>query len=148
VPGSIRSSVRPKTLRAISWDVGPRRSGREGCSRVTNRVYPLRDELFGVLEEVQCRDVGQTIYWKQIWIVKASPMIVPPKAIPKSARAKLVSENVRLSHLLCNNRDHGWKSMIGTMLEHGMSLDQIADRLNRRKEPRPRSSDVHGRSRA
>jgi len=57
--------------------------------------------------------------------------------IPKWAGGTLVPGNVRLAHVLCNNRDVGRKKKITTMLNKKMSLSEIADVLNRRKEPRP-----------
>jgi hypothetical protein len=45
--------------------------------------------------------------------------------------------NARLSHVRCNRADVGWRSRIRAMLEKGMSLQQIADSLNRKHiEPR------------
>jgi hypothetical protein len=38
--------------------------------------------------------------------------------------------NVRLSHLLCNREDYGWRMRIRGMLEKGMSLEEIAENLN------------------
>ena len=51
----------------------------------------------------------------------------------------LTRDNVRLAHRLCNNVDHGWRR-IGPMLSDGMTLAQIADRLERRSVPRPHGS--------
>ena len=38
----------------------------------------------------------------------------------------LTSDNVRLAHLRCNQRDHGWRVRINAMLGKRMSLDEIA----------------------
>jgi hypothetical protein len=46
--------------------------------------------------------------------------------------------NVRLAHVLCNQRDAAWRLMIGRLLNQGMTLDQIAQRLTRRKVAPPR----------
>ena len=43
--------------------------------------------------------------------------------------------NVRLAHVLCNGRDYGWRMKIMTMLKKGMSLEEIAENLNRRRIP-------------
>src|SRR3954470_2671785 len=52
--------------------------------------------------------------------------------ILKSAGGKLRPENVRLSHIWCNNRDYGWRKQIGTLLAKGKSLVEIAEALNRK----------------
>jgi hypothetical protein len=59
---------------------------------------------------------------------------------PRAAGGKLTPDNVRLSHVFCNNTAYGWRQRIKAMLERGKSLDQIADELNLKKVPRP-----HGR---
>lgn len=38
--------------------------------------------------------------------------------------------NVRLGHLLCNREDYGWRMKILAMYQKGMSLEEIAKRLN------------------
>lgn len=48
--------------------------------------------------------------------------------------------NVRLSHLLCNREDHGWRMRIRRTLEKGRSLDEIAADLNHRGIRRPHGS--------
>jgi hypothetical protein len=48
--------------------------------------------------------------------------------------------NVRLGHVLCNREDYGWRVRIRTMLEKGMSLEAIAERLNRIGVRRPHGS--------
>ena len=48
---------------------------------------------------------------------------------------KLGPENVRLSHIECNQRDHLRRRQIGPMLADGKSLKVIADTLNRRNVP-------------
>jgi len=55
--------------------------------------------------------------------------------ILKSAGGKLVPENVRLSHTECNQRDYNRRKQIGTLLENGKSLEDIADTLNRKGAP-------------
>jgi hypothetical protein len=47
--------------------------------------------------------------------------------IPKSAGGHLRPENVRLSHILCNRRDYGWRTRIRTLLAKGKSLAEIAE---------------------
>ena len=47
--------------------------------------------------------------------------------ILKSAGGRLVPENVRLSHIWCNNRDYGWRTQIRTLLAKGKSLAEIAE---------------------
>jgi hypothetical protein len=55
--------------------------------------------------------------------------------ILKSAGGKLRPENVRLSHIECNQRDHLRRRQIGVLLADDKSLEVIADVLNRRKVP-------------
>jgi hypothetical protein len=64
--------------------------------------------------------------------------------ILKSAGGQLRSDNVRLAHVLCNRRDYGWRTKIKPLLAKGMSLEDIADALNRnlKRVPPP-----HGRNR-
>jgi hypothetical protein len=57
--------------------------------------------------------------------------------ILKSAGGHLVPENVRLSHIWCNNRDYGWRTQIRTLLAKGKSLAEIAEALNSKGSPRP-----------
>src|SRR5215213_449649 len=45
--------------------------------------------------------------------------------ILKSAGGQLRPENVRLSHILCNRRDYGWRMRIRTLLAKGKSLAEI-----------------------
>ncbi len=54
----------------------------------------------------------------------------------------LTPDNVRLAHLLCNNRDYGWRMKINAMLGKRMSLEEIAARLNAKKVP-----PIHGTNR-
>jgi hypothetical protein len=61
--------------------------------------------------------------------------------ILKSAGGKLVPENVRLSHIWCNNRDYGWRTQIRTLLAIGKSLAEIAEALNSKGIP-----PAHGRN--
>ena len=53
----------------------------------------------------------------------------------KSAGGHLVPENVRLSHVWCNNRDYGWRTQIRTLLAKGKSLAEIAEALNSKGVP-------------
>ena len=55
--------------------------------------------------------------------------------ILKSAGGKLVPENVRLSHIWCNNWDYGWRTKIRTLLAKGNSLAEIAEALNSKGVP-------------
>ena len=48
----------------------------------------------------------------------------------KADGGHLVPWNVRLSHVLCNKMDYGWRVRIRTMLEKKMSLEEIAENLN------------------
>ena len=48
----------------------------------------------------------------------------------KSDGGRLDPWNVRLSHVLCNREDYGWRMRIRRMLEKGMSLEAIAEKLN------------------
>lgn len=58
----------------------------------------------------------------------------------KADGGHLVSWNVRLSHLLCNQEDHVWRMRIRRMLEKGMSLEEIAEDLNHKGILRPHGS--------
>jgi hypothetical protein len=78
-----------------------------------------------------------------------------PKAIPppdwapspdhypklKAHGGQLRPDNVRLAHVLCNRVNYGWRVKINPMLAKRLSLEEIAERLNRQGVPRP-----HGRS--
>jgi hypothetical protein len=55
---------------------------------------------------------------------------------------RLTSDNVRLAHRLCNRRDDEWRTRINAMLAKRMSLETIAEELNRRKVP-----TIHGTNR-
>jgi hypothetical protein len=55
--------------------------------------------------------------------------------ILKSAGGKLGPENVRLSHIECNQRDHLRRRQIGVLLAADKSLEVIAETLNRRNVP-------------
>lgn len=57
--------------------------------------------------------------------------------ILKMAGGKLQPDNVRLAHVLCNNIDYGWRTMIKRMLANGKSLQDIANSLNLQKVLRP-----------
>jgi len=58
----------------------------------------------------------------------------------KADGGHLVPWNVRLSHLLCNQEDYGWRMRIRRMLEKGMSLEEIAENLNHQGIRRPHGS--------
>ena len=58
----------------------------------------------------------------------------------KADGGHLVPWNVRLSHVLCNREDYGWRTRIRRMLEKGMSLEEIAENLNRKGIRRPHGS--------
>src|SRR3954451_17490079 len=60
----------------------------------------------------------------------------------KSAGGHLVPENVRLAHIHCNKLDYGWRTRIRTLLARGLSLDEIAEVLNKKAVP-----PAHGRNR-
>lgn len=55
--------------------------------------------------------------------------------ILKSAGGHLVPENVRLSHVRCNNLDYGRRTQIRTLLTKGRSLTEIAQALNNKGVP-------------
>ena len=55
--------------------------------------------------------------------------------ILKSAGGHLRPENVRLSHVWCNNRDYGWRTQIRTLLAKDKSLAEIAEVLNNKGIP-------------
>jgi len=54
----------------------------------------------------------------------------------------LTSDNVRLAHRLCNQRDYTWRQKINVLLGKRMSLEEIAERLNAEKVP-----TIHGTNR-
>ena len=55
---------------------------------------------------------------------------------------QLTADNVRLAHLLCNQRDFEWRKRINAMLRKRMSLAEIAAQLNAQNVP-----PIHGRNR-
>src|SRR5215217_9433536 len=55
--------------------------------------------------------------------------------ILKSAGGHLVPENVRLSHVWCNNRAYGWRTQIRTLLRNRKSRAEIAEILNSKGVP-------------
>jgi len=57
--------------------------------------------------------------------------------ILKSKRGYRAASNVRLSHVICNQEDWSIRDRISTMLDGGMSLQEIAVALNRKKRPEP-----------
>lgn len=57
--------------------------------------------------------------------------------ILKSAGGQLRPDNVRLSHVLCNRRDYGWRMKIKAMLAKGMALEEVAEELNRKRITAP-----------
>jgi hypothetical protein len=54
----------------------------------------------------------------------------------------LTFDNVRLAHLLCNQRDYIWRKKINALLGKRMSLEEIAEQLNAEKVP-----TIHGTNR-
>jgi hypothetical protein len=58
----------------------------------------------------------------------------------KADGGHLVPWNVRLSHVLCNREDYGWRMRIRRMIEKGMSLEKIAENLNHKGIRRPHGS--------
>ncbi len=60
----------------------------------------------------------------------------------RAHKGHLTPDNVRLAHLLCNNRDYGWRMKINAMLRKRMSLEGIAAQLNAQKVP-----PIHGTNR-
>jgi hypothetical protein len=60
----------------------------------------------------------------------------------KAHGGHLTPDNVRLAHLRCNQRDHGWRMKINAMLRKRMSLEEIAADLNAQKVP-----TIHGTNR-
>lgn len=67
------------------------------------------------------------------------PWIPTPDHYPtlRSDGGHLVPTNVRLAHLRCNQRDHGWRTKIRSLLSKGLTLQQIAELLNKQAIPRP-----------
>src|SRR5207237_8260688 len=58
----------------------------------------------------------------------------------KADGGHLVPWNVRLSHVLCNREDYGWRMRIRRMLEEKMSLEEIAEKLNHKGVRSPHGS--------
>jgi hypothetical protein len=54
----------------------------------------------------------------------------------KTDGGTLTAGNIRLAHVWCNNLDYGWRLRIRKMLDEGLSLEEIAENLNRAKEVR------------
>lgn len=50
---------------------------------------------------------------------------------------KRTAENVRLSHTWCNAWDQGFRKMVAPLLAQGLSLPEIAKRLNDKKVEAP-----------
>ncbi|HYJ60618.1 MAG TPA: hypothetical protein VE032_04050 [Actinomycetota bacterium] len=48
--------------------------------------------------------------------------------------------NVRLAHKLCNREDYSWRARITEMIKEGLSLEQMAEELNRTGVQRPQGS--------
>jgi hypothetical protein len=53
--------------------------------------------------------------------------------ILKMHGGSLTPDNVRLAHVLCNNRDFAWRKKVGEMLADHKSLQEIAIHLNQKK---------------
>lgn len=68
-----------------------------------------------------------------------NPWIPTPDHYPtlKADGGHLVPTNVRLAHLLCNQRDYGWRTKIRSLLGKDLSLQEIAELLNTQAVPRP-----------
>ena len=60
----------------------------------------------------------------------------------RSQGGHLTPDNVRLAQLRCNQRDNGLRMRINAMFRKGMSLDEIATKLNAKKVP-----PIHGTNR-
>ena len=58
----------------------------------------------------------------------------------KSDGGRLDPWNIRLSHVLCNREDYGWRMRIRRMLEKKMSLDEIAEELKKKNVRAPHGS--------
>ena len=58
----------------------------------------------------------------------------------KADGGHLVPWNVRLAHVRCNQLDYSWRMKIRRMLEKGMSLEEIAEDLNRKGTRKPHGS--------
>src|SRR3954453_10562413 len=50
--------------------------------------------------------------------------------ILKSAGGQLRPENVRLSHVWCNNRDYGWRTQIRTIAASTLAASDVGQRLS------------------
>jgi hypothetical protein len=53
--------------------------------------------------------------------------------ILKMHGGRLGPDNVRLAHVLCNSRDFAWCKEVGEMLAAHKPLQEIAERLNKKK---------------
>jgi hypothetical protein len=49
----------------------------------------------------------------------------------KARGGHLTPDNVRLAHRLCNRRDYAWRMKINALLGKRMSLEEIAEKLER-----------------
>lgn len=57
--------------------------------------------------------------------------------ILKMHGGKLTADNVRVAHVLCNNRDFAWRKRVGEMLADHKSLREIAMELKKEKVAPP-----------
>jgi hypothetical protein len=58
----------------------------------------------------------------------------------KADGGRLDPWNVRLAHVLCNREDYGWRMRIRRLIEKEMSLEGIAEDLNRKGIQTPHGS--------
>jgi hypothetical protein len=103
-------------------------SGFESSEYVASS-FRWPSEVNSSISGARCRSVTATRDGNTSW-----PDQYP---ILKSAGGHLDPDNVRLAHLLCNQRDYGWRTKIKAMLAKQMTLEVIAERLNQKGEPTP-----------
>lgn len=107
------------------------------------RDFGVRGQLVTMAEAGQLFDLRcemPTCYCpegRKHFVKKAQPM---PEWAPNVDHSPLMRmlggergpDNVRLAHVVCNNRDIGFQRLVGKRLAEHDSLSEIADRLNHR----------------
>jgi hypothetical protein len=109
------------------------------CSSARGACYADPTRLRAVSDGGRCLDIR--VHGKRD--LAAADRAPSPDHYPrvKSDVGHLIPENVRLSHVLCNRVDYGWRMRIRTLIGKGRSLEEIAGVLNRRRVPTPQDTD-------
>ena len=116
-----------------------RELGTRGCPRSDGGTWPDRRAS---LRDAECYcHKGRRLFDPRVHSSNGLGTLGGPLP-PRSRRTVDVSYpwNVRLSHVLCNRMDYGWRMRIRRMIEKRMSLEEIAEDLSRRGIRRPHGS--------